>query len=206
MATLADKQQTNQTQAEGQTPVPQREEIPFEDLRLTQDFAAHLGITEKQLALVRKPGKDWFRVHPSEEYRGPFCVIEKHGDRDTDLFLVNRDVARCLEGDTKLKLFVLCVTNFHEPFVWPVPLAADGRKSGWHLSAEQALVQATSHWTRIVADRSSYRILRAPDDGPVGQLEPRFPAQTFREIVTTALAGRYIATMDHPVVKALLGR
>lgn len=187
-------------------PVSKPSEIPFEQLRLTQDFAAHLGITEKQLALVRKPGKDWFRVHASEEFRGPFCVIEKPGDRDTDLYLVNRDVARCLEGDTKLKLLALCVTTFHEPFLWPVPLATDGRKSGWHLSAEQALVQATTHWTRLVADRSSYRILRAPDDGPIAQLEPRFPVQTFREIVTTAFAGRYIATMDHPVVKALLGR
>ena len=56
-----------------------------EELRLTQDFGAELGVKRALVTVpVRKPGKqDFFRVHPDEDYQLQTAVIEVKGERET---------------------------------------------------------------------------------------------------------------------------
>ena len=64
---------------------------PFDParLRLSQDFAATLGVKKMLLTVpVKKPSKEWWiRVHPEESYRIQTAVLELKEDRE--IFLVD---------------------------------------------------------------------------------------------------------------------
>src|SRR5262245_5601646 len=77
---------------------------PFDpaSLRLSQDFAASLGVKKALLTVpVRKPDKAWFvRVHPSEDYRLQTAVLELKEERET--YLVARPLWSELAGEATL--------------------------------------------------------------------------------------------------------
>jgi hypothetical protein len=76
---------------------------------------------------------------------------------------------------------------------------------GWHMTAREAVERARSNWIRMVANMSAgaYDIYEAP--GSIG--EPEWPGHTFRDLLRVAFGGgRLIDTVDHPVIKQLLGR
>ena len=70
-------------------PVPD----PFDPvrLRLSQDFAANLGVKKALLTVpVRKPSKEWwFQTHPDEAYRIQTCVVDLKEDKDVVLKVVS---------------------------------------------------------------------------------------------------------------------
>src|SRR5262245_15819662 len=75
-------------------PAPPAPAVPYPfdpaSLRLSQDFAASLGVKKALLTVpVRKPDKAWFvRVHPDEAYRLQTAVIELKEDRGGETHLV----------------------------------------------------------------------------------------------------------------------
>ena len=67
---------------------------PFDParLRLTQDFAADLGVKKTLLTVpVRKPTKEWWvRTHPDSDYRVQTLVLELKEDQE--IYLIDRDL------------------------------------------------------------------------------------------------------------------
>ncbi len=67
---------------------------PFDParLRLSQDFAANLGVKKALLTVpVRKPAKEWwFQTHPDEAYRVQTFVVDLKEDRE--VYLVDRSL------------------------------------------------------------------------------------------------------------------
>jgi hypothetical protein len=99
----------------------------------------------------------------------------------------------------------VCISRAGTVFLWPVPLpTADGRLNSWHQSQRNAAELGENQWTRMRANMGagSYDITVAPP----GVSEPRWPTETFAELLKIAFGnGRLIDRLDHPVLKRLRG-
>src|SRR5262245_26456009 len=109
---------------------------PFDPaaLRLSQDFAADLGVKKALLTVpVRKPDKAWFiRVHPSEESRLVTAVVELKEERET--YLVAPALWPELAGEATFspRALFTAVNRQGVVFLWPVRLPGpDGKLDDW---------------------------------------------------------------------------
>ncbi len=179
---------------------------PFdpETLRIKQDFAA-LADVKPILATVpaRKPNKqDYVRVHPSEDYQLTTALLELKEERET--YLVAPDLRHELFGELVPVTIFTAINRQGVVFLWPCRLPDEtGRSNSWHESALEAVERAKSTWTRVAADMSlgAYRIWEARGTLP----EPEWPEQSLRDLLSIAFKGRYVDSLDHPVLKRLRG-
>jgi hypothetical protein len=181
---------------------------PFDpqSLRLTQDFAAGLGVKKVLLTVpVRKPEKSWFiRVHPQENYRLQTGVIETKEDREP--FLVDRPLWPELAAETTFSFRTLytAINRQGDLFLWPVRLSGSGgREDAWIRSACEAANLATKSWVRVVANMGlgGYEVFRA-----LGRLsEPEWPDLPFPALLRLAFKDRFIRDVNHPVLRRLRG-
>lgn len=213
------KQKSEEREAEEATkegvdaaPIPEAPAVddsapdPFDPaaLRIGQDFAA-LADVKPILATVpvRKPNKqDYVRVHPSEDYQLTTALLELKEERET--YLIAPDLRRELFGELVPVTIFTAINRQGVVFLWPCRLPDEtGRGNSWHESALQAAELAKTRWIRIAADMSlgAYRIWEARGDLP----EPEWPEQSLRDLLSIAFKGRYIDSLDHPVLKRLRG-
>jgi hypothetical protein len=181
---------------------------PFDPaaLRLSQDYAASMNVKKALLSIpVRKPDKSWFvRVHPSEEYRLQTAVIELKEDRET--YLVAQALWPDLAGESTFspRSLFTAINRQGVLFLWPIRLPGpDGRVDEWSRTALEAAQLAAQGWVRVTANLSlgAYEVLQA-----TGQLgEPDWPVLPFAELLRIAFKERYIASLDHPVLRRLRG-
>ena len=181
---------------------------PFDPaaLRLSQDFAAQLGVQKVLLTVpVRKPDKTWFvRVHPAEEYRLQTAVIELKEERET--YLVAPALWPELAGESTFSPRVLftAVNRQGVHFIWPIRLPGpDGKVDGWSQSALEAAQRAQEKWVRVQSNMSlgAYEVSEAAANLP----EPKWPDKSLGELLKVGFKGRYIDSPDHPVLKKLRG-
>jgi hypothetical protein len=91
--------------------------------------------------------------------------------------------------------------------LWPVkiPSASDRRQDKWNASAHEAALAAMTHrvWMKSNREGGFYEFFKSKStlksDGPV------WPAEPFFELLRIGFAkeGRFIADLDHPVLKLL---
>ncbi|HEY7157900.1 MAG TPA: hypothetical protein VH575_28340 [Gemmataceae bacterium] len=175
-------------------------------LRLSQDFAASLGVKKALLSVpVRKPGNSWFvRVHPDESYRLQTTVIELKEDRET--YLVAQSLWPDLAGESTFspRALFTAINRQGVLFLWPIRLpGADGRVDEWSRTALEAAEMAARGWVRVAANLSlgAYEVFQA-----TGQLgEPAWPSTPFSELLRVAFKERFIDSLDHPVLRRLRG-
>jgi hypothetical protein len=89
-------------------------------------------------------------------------------------------------------------------FIIVVPLPGpDGRRNPWHQSLHSAVVAAETSWVRSVANlkQGGYDLYVA--DGAIA--DPDWPDVSLDEILQIAFRDRIIDSVDHPVIKQLLG-
>ncbi|MEI6560018.1 MAG: hypothetical protein WCO00_16590 [Rhodospirillaceae bacterium] len=179
---------------------------PFDpkSLRLTQDFSTSVGVQKiLNRVPVRKPGpQEFFRVHPSEDYRLDTAILELKEEREVYL------VAPALRGEmfAEIKLVRIYTSINRQGVValWPCKLSPpDGRTSSWHETALAAAELAMSKWVKIQADMSlgGYQAFVAAGDLP----DPTWPGKTFHELLRIAFSGSYIDTPNHPALRRLRG-
>src|SRR5215831_16363688 len=92
----------------------------LDNLRLSQDFAANLGVKKALLTIpVKKPSKEWFvRVHP--EYRLSTGILELKEDRE--LYLVSPilwDILAGMETTFAPRMLFGAVNRQGVFFIWP---------------------------------------------------------------------------------------
>ena len=181
---------------------------PFdpESLRLSQDFAAGLGVKKTILTIpVRKPSKEaWVRVHPDEGYRFQTAVVELKDDRE--VYLVDRKLWPDLSTESVFgpRMLFTAVTRQNVVFLWPVRLpGSDGRIDSWNESVLQAATMAMKGWVRVAANMGlgAYDVFEATGSLP----EPAWPDLPFRDLLKIAFKGRFIDSMDHPILRRLRG-
>jgi len=174
-------------------------------LRLSQDFVSMFGV-KKLITTVRakKPSRqDFFRVHPSPDYRAPVLMI--HLKEDQEYFLVHPSLAGALDGETVPKTIYTVVNRQGVVSLWPVTLPpSDGRDSDWWKSERDAAERAMTKWVRLMPNMSlgANEIL----EGPASMAEPEWPDMPFKELLRIAFDGRLVDRLDHPVVKRLRGQ
>lgn len=175
-------------------------------LKLTQDFAATLGVKKALITMpVRKPSKEWFvQAHPLDSYRMPTAVVELKEDRET--YLVAPDLWHELTGEATFspRLLVTAINRQKVLFLWPIRLPGeDGKLDDWSRSALEAVGMATKNWVRISANMSlgAYEVFTATGDLP----QPEWPEQTFQDLLRIAFKNKMIDTIDHPVLRRLRG-
>ncbi|MCI0463809.1 MAG: hypothetical protein L0Z62_43295 [Gemmataceae bacterium] len=181
---------------------------PFDidSLRLSQDFAASIGVKKALLSVpVRKPDKSWFvRVHPYPAYRLQTAVIELKEDRETYLVAPALWPDLATEATFSPRALFTAVNRQGVLFLWPIRLPGpDGRVDEWSRTALEAANLATQSWVRVAANMAlgAYDVFQAT--GPLP--EPEWPDTPFKELLRTAFKERYISDLNHPVLRRLRG-
>jgi hypothetical protein len=191
------------TKAERQTEVKPGT-IDLEKLKLTQNFAANVGV-KKALTMVpvRKPNRQEFvRVHPDQDYQFSTGVLELKEERET--YLVDPDLWSELPGEIVPKILLTTINKQDVLTIWPIKLPGDdGRLNNWPESAMEAAQLAQSQWVRVAANMSlgGYETFIATGDLP----EPEWPDKSMQEIMDIAFKGKYIDSISHPVFRRLRG-
>jgi hypothetical protein len=183
---------------------------PFnlEALRLPPSYEMDAGVRLQLTSVpVRKPKRqEWIRVHHDSAYRIDVALIKM--DDDGAFYLVHPNVLPAIEHETVGYTIYTTVNKSGTGFLWPIsrPKDADRRPNEWVRSAHVAAAQAVTQWVRVASnnDRGAYDIYNSQN-----QLsDPVWPEKTMLELLKIAFqtTGRYIETLDHPVVKTLQGR
>jgi len=174
------------------------------NLRLSQNFRENLGVKKHLTTIpVRKPGKqDFVRTHPSPEFRVDTAVIELKEERE--LYLLAPELLSELPSEWVAKSLITYINRQGVLALWPIGLPnGEGRSNHWNDSAREAAQLAQDSWVRVSANMSlgAYDTVSALGDIP----EPNWPNLSFGEILKIAFKGKYIDSLDHAVVRDLLG-
>lgn len=178
-----------------------------ERLRLSQNFAENLGVKKKLVTVpVRKPAKEWWiQVHPDESFRIETAVLELKEERG-ECYLVDPPLwpELCTESTFSPRALFLTINRQRVPFLWPIRLPGpDGKLDEWNRSAIIAAESARGRWVRVQANMSlgAYEVWESTASLP----DPKWPEQSFQELLRVAFADRFIRTLDHPVLQRLRG-
>ena len=187
-----------------QSPEAAPDPFDLESLKLSQDFASAVGV-RRVLTVVpcRKPHRHEFvRVRSGEDWRLETGLFEDKIQRE--MYLVGRDLWPELAGEIVPVCLFLSITKQGDVSLWPVKLpGADGKSNSWNDSALAAAELAMGKWVRLAANMGAgyYDVFEA-----AGELaEPTWPELSFQEIVKLCFKGRFLDSMDHPVLRALRG-
>jgi hypothetical protein len=189
----------------GNTP-PAADPFDISRLRLSQDFVAAAGV-KKVLNTIpcRKPSKEWFvQTHPDPSFRIQTCVVELKEDSET--YLVDPSLWPDLIGETTFspRALVTSINRQGVLFLWPIRLPnSDGRLDEWSRSAMEAATFAAGKWVRVQANMSlgAYEVYEA-----AGQwATPEWPDMPFQQLLKVSFKDRFIASLDHPILKRLRG-
>lgn len=153
---------------------------------------------------VRKPSRqEFFRVRAGQAYQNSMAIVELKEERET--YAVAPAVASVMPGEVRLVQIRLCISRTGVCFLWPVPLPpADGRENAWHKTARSAAEIAEKNWTRLIPSMGAgcYDIFTAPS----GMADPVWPEGSLTEMFKAAFGnGRFINSIEHPVIQRLLG-
>jgi hypothetical protein len=169
-----------------------------------QDYAGltteHLG----RLAIERPPNEAFFRIHL--EHWQDLTVYEHMEGMDRVSYLILGDVYKQVidEPVFKHKRFHLYVTRDGACGLWGVSLPdLNGRINTWSESAMTLISRARKEWVRCVPDKeaNSYGYRKSKKDFG----EPKWPTETWLELLTLAFKGHVIEDLDHDILKKLRG-
>lgn len=196
---------SNQTEASSaQTPAASDDEAFLASLRIDQTYTGDsLGVTKPLLTVpLRKPGKTEFvRVHP--DHLMDCLAVDMKAERE--LYIVKPGVELAISEFAEPVRLRLCVTRQGVVMIWPLKLPKDGaRGDSWRRSAAEAADLAVGRWVRVVADMNLGAYQPYVATGELGA--PRWPTETWPQIVRIATRDRFIDSIDHPVVRLLLGQ
>ncbi|MDZ4784248.1 MAG: hypothetical protein SGJ19_28710 [Planctomycetia bacterium] len=173
-------------------------------LRLSQNFGETLGVKKMLTTLrCRKPDRQEFvRVMPGDEWRLQTAILEDRINREDYIVdpRLHGDVAEFLQP----VVLLLATTKQNNPFLWRCKLpSSDGRPNAWNDSMLAAAHAAETKWVRVAANMQAglYDVFVAS-----GELaEPEWPELSFQQCVKLCFQSRFIAVLDHPVLKQLRG-
>ena len=160
---------------------------------------------------VGKPKKDFFQVFPEPEkgYTRLPMVEGGMGGTPREWYVVMpavlTEIGEMVDGSgIKTHTLVPVIDRLGNVRVWPIADCVSEVAERWQRSRVKVIAEAKDKWVRIVANMSEgrYDLLAAIDQS----LKPKWPDETYREILEKALADCFITSTDHPVIQAIVGR
>lgn len=152
----------------------------------------------------KPPSGHYWRLRPGDDFRAAYNLLNGSKIGGEGMHAITPEVAALVPDQVRPHELRLGVTQFGAPFLLPVPLPGpDGRSNRWHLSLAAAAKLAEEHWVRIAADMraGAYTVIKA--GGNLG--DPRWPSETFEELLTVAFRGCVIDSKEHALIRQLLG-
>ena len=149
------------------------------------------------------PGHYW-RLRAGDDFRAAYNLLNASKIGGEGMHAIIPEVAALVPDQVRPHELRLGVTQFGSPFLLPVPLPGpDGRTNRWHLSLAAGATLAEESWIRIAADMraGAYTVIKA--SGDLG--DPRWPSETFDELLTIAFRGNIIDRKEHPLIRQLRG-
>ena len=160
---------------------------------------------------VGKPKKDFFQVFPEPEkgYTRLPMVEGGMGCTPREWYVVMpavlTEIGEMVDGSgIKTHTLVPVIDRLGNVRVWPIADCVSEVAERWQRSRVKVIAEAKDRWVRIIANMSEsrYDLLAAIDQS----LKPKWPEETYREILEKALADCFITSTDHPVIQAIVGR
>jgi hypothetical protein len=173
----------------------------LESLRVDLDDDDDMGEDVLSTVPVRRPGKHWFRCHPSDDYRLGAYILE---DPVLQKFsYVVPTVGAVLASDTVVKKVILqlCINRRDVMFWWPI-----STHPGWREAGLQAAARARHVWTKAIGDSSlgGYRISKPRDGLNFGEPAWPVPMPTASELLIVTFGnGSIIDSLEHAAVREL---
>jgi len=173
-------------------------------LRLSQNFSEVAGVKKALTTVpVRKPSpQDFIRVRKGKDKKLETAILELK--EDSESYIVEPSLWPALYGELIPKVLYTTMNRQGVLFLWPIRLPDEnGRLDPWNQSALEAAEFAQEKWIRIKSNRSlgAYEVYEA-----TGELsEPEWPTLKFEQILKVAFKGKFIESMDHPVISRLRG-
>jgi hypothetical protein len=173
-------------------------------IRLPQQFDETINATRVITSVpVRKSQKySFFRVNPDASWRLQVMVLELKDEGE--MYVLTPELYGVIPGLTKRVTLHTAVDRLGNVFLIPVPLPdEEGRRNPWHQSLQNAVTVAETTWVRAEANKriSGYNLTLAHGSVP----DPDWPTTNFKTLVEIAFRDRIISSVDHPLVKNLLG-
>ena len=174
----------------------------FDSLKLDQSYTdPGTAVSNVLLPLeIKRPTKGaFFRVHP--DYRFDTQAIDR--GMDGGWYLVTRETLPALASDVVPVALRMYVEADGKLGLWPLKLEkGDGSKANpFNVSAMSAANQAVDSWLSLQNAGSHYVARIAISD--LGA--PKWPTQSWDEVLDMAFGGRIIDSLQHSVAKKILG-
>ena len=130
-------------------------------------------------------------------------ILEQKETRE--IYCVRPDVADQIAELVRAVQLLVGVDRQGNAFLVPVTLPGlDGRRNKWHESLAQACELAKAKWIRIAANMSAgaYDVFEAQAE----LMPPEWPEYGLDQMIEVAFRGKIVESLEHPVVRSLLGR
>jgi hypothetical protein len=154
---------------------------------------------------LRKPSPtEYVRVTADKAYRmSPVYLLGLKKEMKTVQYLImGKCVGEVLSavGNKVVKSYsiVLAINNSGNPFLW---YTREGAEDEWSESAVILQAQAVDDWLRVESAGSHYVGIRPKDR----LNDPKWPTESFPQLLKLAFGNRIIGSIDHPAVKSILG-
>lgn len=154
---------------------------------------------------LRKPSPtEYVRVTADKAYRmSPVYLLGLKKEMKTVQYLImGKCVGEVLSavGNKVVKSYsiVLAINNSGNPFLW---YTREGADDEWSESAVILQAQAVDDWVRVESAGSHYVGIRPKDK----LNDPKWPTESFPQLLKLAFGNRIISSVEHPAVKAILG-
>jgi hypothetical protein len=186
---------------------------PFADVHQTLARPIEAGpvgrkvVPFKVLVQRRPPKGRWCTIHPDPEYRMVVSLLVF--DRD-DVYLVHPSIASEVESQDvhrRAMIYTGILRPNCTPFLWYVPVPQAGeRDNDYWASARTAAEAGMGQWIRLSSDMDAKCYHYEPADLHVWPVQ--WPNVAFGELLRRGFQhpGRFIDTMDHPVLRELYGQ
>jgi hypothetical protein len=175
------------------------------ELALPQNFAEAAGV-KKVITTVpvgKRQRHEFLQLHPDPSWRLTTGILELKQERGESYLVAPglwNDVGDFIQPTTLYTGITLQKVLFLLPVRLPGP---DGRINQWHESLREAAELAMGSWVSIRANMAlgAYEVHQARAELPA----PSWPDVSFDDVVRIAFKGRYVADLDHPVLRRLRG-
>lgn len=154
---------------------------------------------------LRKPSpSEYVRVTAVKSYRmSPVYLLGvKKGMKTVQYLIMGKCVGEVLSlvGDKVVKSYsiVTAITNSGDAFLW---YTREGADDDWSESAVNLQKRAINEWVRVEGAGTHY-VGFAPKDK---LNEPKWPTESFPQLLKLAFGSRIVDSVDHPAVKQILG-
>jgi hypothetical protein len=159
---------------------------------------------------ARKPDRSqFFRVRSGPEWTiDLFLFTRKMEGRAGETYMIaptiRDELPVSVREEVKLHRLFVCVDKRGVPFIWPARLPNPLMPSAYHTSALDIAKVAEEKWVRMYSDTAAGYYKMHVAEGDYG--EPAWTQFKLGELVKLAYKERLIDSLDHDVIKELVGR